>query len=576
MYKYKAGLNHYKPIDTDSLIQNINTKEAKYLQHVLYENAITLVQNNNDILPLQNIDKLHLASLSIGDTLSGTFSSMLSRYARVDQYFLSKNYKKQEADSILKALGKYEYVIVALLSTNNLPAGNFGIIHKSLDFIDTLQKQNNIILNVFANPYTLSLFKNIECIDALILSYQNNIYAEELSAQLIFGGIASKGKLPVTVTPELPLNTGIQTDSAIRLKYTLPRELNISENDISKIDSIALNGIKNKAYPGCVVLVAKDGKVFYNKAFGYHTYDKKLPLLTTDIFDVASITKIEATTMAIMKLYDEGKIILNKNLEFYLPYLNGTNKGHIVIKDVLAHQAKLKAWIPFYLETIKKGIPDPKLYSKVKSKKFPFRVADSLYVRKDYPDTIMKKIIESPLNKKKEYLYSDLGFYLLMKIVEKVSGQDFYSYLYENFYKPLGMANTGFRPRERFKLSRIIPTEIDYAWRKQLVIGDVNDQGAALLGGISGHAGLFSNAYDMAALMQMLLQKGEYANKRYFKASTVDEFTKCQFPSNKNRRGLGFDKPTLDSKEAGPCCKSASALSYGHSGDTGTYCWVDP
>jgi CubicO group peptidase (beta-lactamase class C family) len=356
----------------------------------------------------------------------------------------------------------------------------------------------------------------------------------------------------------------------------MPEEAGIKEKYLTLIDSIALNGIKNKAYPGCVILVAKDGKVFYHKAFGYHTYENKVPTLTSDIFDMASVTKVEATTMAVMKLVDEGKLDLDKQLGDYLPYLKRTNKAHVVIRDLLAHQARLKAWIPFYKETIRNGKLDTNIYHKLRSDNFPFRVADSLYIRKDYPDSIIGEIIKSPLNKKKEYLYSDMGFYLMMKIVEKVSGQSFDSFVNENFYAPLGMGNTGFMPRQRFSLDRIVPTEIDSTWRKQLVHGDVDDQGAAMMGGICGHAGLFSNAYDLAAMLQMMLQKGEYADRRYLKASTIDEFTRYQFPDNKNRRGLGFDKPSVIPKEAGPCCKSASPLSYGHSGFTGTFFWVDP
>lgn len=337
-----------------------------------------------------------------------------------------------------------------------------------------------------------------------------------------------------------------------------------------------MKGIKNKAYPGCVILAAKDGKVFYDKAFGYHTYENKVPTSINDIFDMASVTKIEASTMAIMKLYDDGKLDIDKQLGDYLPILKGSNKEHIVIRDVLTHQARLKAWIPFYLETIKKGKIDTNIYHKVKSAKYPFRVAENLYIRKDYPDSIIQEIIRSPLNKKKEYLYSDMGFYLMMKIIEKITGESFETYLHDNFYTPLGMSSTGFKPREKFKLLRIVPTEIDTVWRKQLLYGDVDDQGAAMMGGICGHAGLFSNANDLATLMQMIIQKGEYAGERYFKDSTVEEFTRYQFPQNNNRRALGFDKPALFSKENGPCCKSASLLSFGHSGFTGTYFWVDP
>lgn len=574
--KYKAGLNEYMPIKTKNLFTDLNTSYAKNLQNKLVENTLTLVKNNNNILPLKKLDTLCLASLSIGDTVVSEFQKVMSRYASIDNFYANKKIKKSEVDSLISILKNYSYVIVSIQNTTNLANENFGISNETIAFIDTLKDQNKIILDIFANPYSLGRFENTDNIDALIVSYQDNIITENLSAQLIFGAITATGKLPVTSSAEFPLNTGIPTLISGRLKYTTPYEVGIDEKDLLKIDSLANLGIASKAFPGCVILVAKDGKVFYNKAFGSHTYDNKVPTLTNDIFDMASITKIEASTMAIMKLVDDDKLNLDAHLVDYLPYLKGTNKAHIIIRDLLAHQARLKAWIPFYKETIKNGKIDTNIYHKIKSAKYPYRVADSLYIRKDYPDTIMMEIIKSPLNKKKEYIYSDMGFYLMMKIVEEISDQSFETFVQDNFYAPLGMGNTSFSPRDKFLLNRIVPTEIDTAWRKQLVWGDVNDQGAAMMGGVSGHAGLFSNAYDLATIMQMMLQKGEYAGKRYLKDSTVEEFTKYQFPENDNRRGLGFDKPALNKKETGPCCDSASSASYGHSGFTGTFFWVDP
>ncbi|MFH0865788.1 MAG: glycoside hydrolase family 3 N-terminal domain-containing protein [Bacteroidota bacterium] len=576
LYKYRAGLASFKPVKIDSLYEDLNSPEAENIQHELYEKSITLVKNDNNLIPLLCIDTLCIASVAIGDSSLKSYQSVLSRYAPVDAYALSKRHKKKEADSLMKMLSNYDLVIISLHNTTNLAYNDFGITQQTIDFIDTLRQSKKIILDFFANPYSLVMLKDTENIESIIVSYQDNAISEMLSAQIIFGGISCDGKLPVTASSEFPLNAGIVSDSVCRLKYTIPQELNISPEDLAQIDSIALKGIKEKAYPGCVVLVAKDGKVFYNKAFGYHTYENKVPMLASDIFDMASITKIAASTLAIMKLYDEVKLNIDMQLGMYLPILKKTNKEHIVIRDLLAHQAKLKAWIPFYKETFKNGKIDTNIYKKVKSEKYPYRVADSLYIRIDYQDSIIHEIIKSPLLKKKEYVYSDMGFYLMMKIVEKLSGEKFEDYLNENFYWPLGMSTAGFKPRERFELSRIVPTELDTAWRKQLVWGDVNDQGAAMMGGVCGHAGLFCNAYDIATLMQMLLQNGEYAGKKYLDSSTIAEFTKCQFPENKNRRGLGFDKPVLDQKESSLNSKSASASSYGHSGFTGTFFWVDP
>lgn len=575
-YKYKAGLNDFKKVETDSLYADINSYEAESIQHILYEKSTTLVKNSNNLLPLLRLDTLCIASLAIGDTSLKNFQSVLGRYASVDAYALDKNYKEKELDSVIKILANYNLVIISLHNTSNLAYNDFGITQKTIDFIDTIRQSKKVVLDMFANPYALAMLKNTDNIESIVVSYQDNIISEELSAQLIFGGISADGRLPVTASSSFPMNTGFVSDSVCRLKYTIPQELNIGPEDLTVIDSIALKGIKEKAYPGCVVLAAKDGKVFYNKAFGYHTYENKVAMRTSDIFDMASITKIAASTVAIMKLYDEGILDLDGQLGDYLPVLKKTNKEHIIIRDLLAHQAKLKAWIPFYKSTIKNDKPDTNIYKRIKSSKFPFRVADSMYIRVDYPDSIIQEIIDSPLNKKKDYLYSDMGLYLMMKIVEKLSGQKFDDYVAENFYIPLGMSATRFNPLDKFDISRIVPTEIDTAWRGQLVHGDVNDQGAAMMGGVCGHAGLFSNAYDMATLMQMLLQKGMYAGKKYLNATTIEEFTKCQFPENKNRRGLGFDKPVLAQSEWSLNSKSAPASSYGHSGFTGTFFWVDP
>ncbi len=575
--KWRLGLNNFKPIEIKGIVDDINSPEAAMLKRELFEKAITVVKNKNNILPLINLDTLCLASVSVGDSVTSEFQNALSFYGAFDHYNVGRNMKASEADSLLKLLHNYSCVVVGIQNTNNYANKDFGVCAQAISFIDSLKKQNKVILDIFANPYVLSRFTNTDNIDAVIVSYQDNPTTDDLSAQMIFGAQTSSGKLSVTASPEFPVNTGISLNvDTLRLKYTIPEAVGIDEKYILRIDSIAKDGILKKAYPGCVILAAKDGKVFYNKAFGDHTYENKIPTQCTDIFDMASITKIEASTMAIMKLYDEGKIDLDKRLVDYLPCVKGSNKAHIVIRDLLTHQARLKAWIPFYKTTMKNGWVDTNIYHKFPSDKFPFRVAEGLYIRKDYPDSIIQQIIKSPLNKKKEYLYSDMGFYLMMKIVEKISGQSFESFVQENFYVPLGMGSTGFNPRLRFSLDRIVPTEYDSTWRRQLVHGDVNDQGAAMMGGTCGHAGLFSTASNIATIMQMLLQNGYYAGRQYLKPSTIVEFTRCQFPDNNNRRGLGFDKPPVNPADVWPCCKSASALSFGHSGFTGTYFWVDP
>ncbi|MCD4788388.1 MAG: serine hydrolase, partial [Bacteroidales bacterium] len=377
-------------------------------------------------------------------------------------------------------------------------------------------------------------------------------------------------------TDNFSIGSGINTKSINRLKYTIPEEVGIASENLKKIDSIVLYNIKEKATPGCQILIAKDGKVIYRESFGYHTYKKGNFVKNEDLYDIASLTKIAATTLSVMKLSDEGSLDIDRQLKKYLPFLKNTDKGNIIIREMMAHQARLQPWIPFYLNTIKYGKPDTSLYRSSIEENYTVKVANKLYIRKDYEFTIYDSIISSKLRKRKEYKYSDLGFYLLKKSIGNITNQPFDNYVYANFYKPLGLQTICFNPTEQFKLSSIIPTENDKEFRKQLIHGYVHDPGAAMLGGVSGHAGLFSNANDLAVIMQMLLQNGEYGGKRYINSNTVAEFTKRQFPLNDNRRGIGFDKPNTDDWENGPTCESVSIHSYGHSGFTGTYAWVDP
>jgi CubicO group peptidase (beta-lactamase class C family) len=361
-----------------------------------------------------------------------------------------------------------------------------------------------------------------------------------------------------------------------RLKYVSPEDIGIDSSKLKIIDSLALSGIKKRAFPGCQIVFAIDGKIFYNKSFGHPSYDDTVKVTEDDIYDLASVTKVAATTLAMMRLFEENKISLDEKLGTYLPELNGSNKEKLIIRDVMTHQAGLQAWIPFYVKTLRNGKPDPEIYQQQQSETFPLRVAEGLYIRKDYPDSVYCTIINSPLRPERDYKYSDMGFYFLRLIVEKQTGKPFEDYLSQSFYEPLGLITTGFHPLRRFPLSRIMPTELDTVFRKQLIRGDVHDPGAAMLGGVSGHAGLFSDATDLAVILQLFLNNGEYGGKQYFLPSTIKEFTRVQFPGKGNRRALGFDKPTLTVTSDGPSCKSASPESFGHSGFTGTYIWADP
>jgi len=576
--KQWVGLNHYEPIKLKNLYNDLHNINAELINRRLTEQSITILQNKDNLIPLKNLEQLKIASLSIGYKRINAFQKMLCNYAPIVHFGIDRNAGKETVDSILKQLANYNLVIINIDSTNNSPAKNFGLSQQSVDVLKAVMRNHKVIVNVSANPYILPKLDSLQYADAVIMSYEDNNYTGSLSAQLIFGGISSKGKLPVTASPYFRIGSGMETQAPIRFKYTIPEELNIDSKNLSRIDSIAIKGIKEKAYPGCQVFVAKDGKVIYQKSFGYHTYEKKMPVKNDDLYDLASITKIAASIASIMKLVDEHKINIDNTLGYYLPYLKGTNKEDLIIREVLAHQAGLKDWIPFYLRTMdKKGDYKPGIYSITQSDSFPFRVAEKLYMNKNYADTMMMRIIDSPVSEKHKYKYSDLGYYLMQKIIEDQTKTTLNEYVKNSFYNPLGLPTMGYRPRERFSLDRIVPTEDDKKFRKQLVHGDVHDYGAAMLGGVGGHAGLFSDANDLAVMMQMYMQKGEYGGRRYIDSLTLKEFTKCQYcVTNNNRRAVGFDKPETNKEKDNPVCDCVSYLSFGHSGFTGTLAWADP
>ncbi|MBN4051457.1 serine hydrolase, partial [bacterium AH-315-M05] len=527
------GLNNFQPVDLNDLYEDLNTSDADLLNRKLVESSLTLLLNRNDIIPLKGLDTLQIASFTIGQPSSSeigtTFRNTLNNYAPIKHFHIDKNASGEQIVSIIKKLSNYNLVIVSVHSNSNNPSKNFGITKQASEIVNGLRLHSRVVLAVFANPYGLSGFDGIENVEGLVIAYEDNEIAQSLSAQLIFGGISARGKLPVTVPPYFKVGSGIGTENPIRLKYTIPEEVGMDSKYLDKMDSIALNAIEEGATPGCQILVAKEGKVIYQKSFGYHTYENKIPVKNTDLYDLASITKIAATLVTIMKLQDEKKLDIDSTLGYYLPHLNTTNKDSIIIRELLAHHAQLRSWIPFWMKTVsgikydnrkKQFVTEnpgllENIYQEKPSDKFPVRVAENLYIHKDYTDSIMQDIIDSPLRKEKEYLYSDLGYYFLFQIIEKITGNAIEDHVSENFYAPLGLSTMGYNPREQFDLKRIIPTENDTLFRSQLIHGDVHDPGVAMMGGAGGHAGVFSNANDLAILMQMLLQKGAYGGRRY-------------------------------------------------------------
>jgi len=570
--KQKVGLDRYRPVPIPNLADDLNTSAAKALNQELYRKAMVVIRNIDSTLPLKNLEQRQIACISIGSSTGNVFQSSITRYCPVTCYSAPSFTPMSE---LLQAAKKANTVILSMHALNGNPKQSYGFPSDLGVFIDSLPANSSVILAIFGTPYVLPLIPNAEKIKSIVLAHQESPESMAAAAEVIFGGTAAKGQLPVSGGISYPLATGFQTD-VTRLSCILPEEARISSKSLIKIDELIQQGILDKAYPGCQVLMAKDGEVFYDKAFGNPTYDDTEAVKPHDLYDLASLTKVLATTLAVMKLYDDTLIDLDKKAYTYLPILRHTDKKHITVRQLLAHASGLKPFIPFYLSTLKDGQPDPAIYATSRSDSFPVQVADNLFIRAAYRQAMIDTIIDSKAGKNKKYVYSDLNFILLREIIENITCMPMEQYLEREFYQSLGLTTLCFNPLDKFPVDRIMPTENDQVFRKQLLHGHVHDQAAAMMGGVSGHAGLFSNAGDLAVILQMILNKGKYGGTRYLREATVEEFTRVQFPEKENRRGAGFDMPPLEPDPNGPVCLSASPLSFGHSGFTGTYFWADP
>ena len=567
-YKYKAGLNKYKPVEPINLFHDINPDSNEQLQYELYENAVTVVKNDEGILPIKDLNQ-KIAYVKLGDDTNSSFVTTLKKYTEVTEV------ADTNVDSLLVKLKGYNTVIIGYHKSDKAWWKVPMLSDSDLQTIDKVGIQNKVILDCFAKPYVLSQIQNFDAIKGLVVSYQNQDVAQLVSAELLFGAIESKGKLSVSINDTYKAGDGLTTEKLNRLSFGVPESVNMSSEKLRQIETIAQKAIDGKMAPGMQILVARKGKIIYQKSFGKQTYEGNVKVKNTDLYDVASMTKMVATLPNVMQVYDQKKVTLETTLGEMLPIFKGSNKQQMTFKELLSHYGRLQAWIPFYkatLDSAKK--PLDRYYKKVYTEGFTKRVSDSLFLRDDYHDTIMKKIVNSPLIEKKEYRYSDFAFIILKQYLEKISNKHLDDLAYDNFYKSLGMNNTLYNPLKRFDKSVIAPTEIDTYFRHTLIQGYVHDMEAAMEDGVGGHAGIFSNAMDIAKIMQMYLQKGNYGGKQYFSEATFNDFNTCWFCAEGNRRGLGFDKPQLSG--GGPTCGCVSMSSFGHTGFTGTIAWADP
>ncbi|WP_422104672.1 glycoside hydrolase family 3 N-terminal domain-containing protein [Winogradskyella sp.] len=570
MAKYKVGLHKYAPVGLYNLDKDLNRIKDDVLYEALMENAITVLENKNSLLPLRDLETKNIAYVTLGDASGSTFYHELKKYTKVHHI------KADKLDGLISKLQNYNTVIIGFHKSNDNPWKGYKFKEKELAWLYEIARTNTVILDVFARPYALNDLRSIENIEGIVMSYQNSKIAQEKSAQLIFGSISALGKLPVSAGEFFPVGSGETYNSISNLSYGLPERVGMDSELLSRIDSVANYAVNNRMTPGIQLLVARKGKVIYNKNFGYHTYEKKNKVDFDDVYDVASLTKILATLPILMELEGQGSVSLDAKLGRLMAEYKNTNKKDITIKKMLSHYAQLKPWIPFYYATLDSVTkkPDPKYYRTKRSKAFDVEVTNSLFMRNDYKDSIQEIIKESELLSRLRYRYSDLPYYILKEYLEGFYDKSLHEITQDRYYRSLGANYTTYNPRNVFSLKDIVPTEVDNYYRYNKVHGYVHDMGAAMQGGIGGHAGVFSNANDVAKIMQMYLQSGFYGGKRYIKSKTIDKFNTCYYCEKDNRRGIGFDKPQLG--DEGPTCGCISMTSFGHSGFTGTYAWADP
>jgi len=568
--KYKVGLNNYQPIGTANLVEDLNRIKDNALYETLIEQAITIAKDDKKILPLRHLETKNIAYVSLGDDDGTPFYEELKKYGKVHKI------EDNNLDGLIEKLQNYNTVIVGFHKSNDNPWKSYEFTNKELTWLYEIARTNTVILNVFARPYALLDIESITNIESVVVSYQNSKVAQEKSAQLIFGAFSAKGTLPVSAGPYFKVGDGVQRNSLERLAYTIPERVGMDSEKLKEIDAIAQYAVNGKMTPGIQILVARKGKVIYNKNFGKHTYDGKQQVESDDIYDVASLTKIVATLPLLMELEEKGIVSLESKLGDILPYYKNSNKKNITLIKMLSHYAQLKPWIPFYYATLDSVTkkPSSKYYSTTRKPGFTTEIAPNLYMRDKYQDSIPKIIKDTDLLNSLRYRYSDLPYYIVKQYLEKHYNRPLNELAQDHFYKSLGANNTLFNPYKTISNTKIAPTEEDDYYRFQKVQGYVHDMGAAMQGGVGGHAGVFSNANDIAKIMQMYLQKGYYGGVRYLKPETIDKFNTCYFCDENVRRGVGFDKPQLG--EEGPTCGCISMTSFGHSGFTGTYAWADP
>lgn len=675
-----VGLDRYQPIQLEKLVEDVNTVESDVINHTITQQSITCLKNELQLLPVSNLTQ-RIAVLTVGGSTGvSEFYDMVSNYAKADYYILSHQAGDNEINTVFEQLSKYDLVLATGHFTDIRSYRKYGLTPQNIRILQRLSTMKQVVLSILGSPFILAAVPELSKCKSLLMAYQQSTYTERIVPQVIFGALPAKGKLPLTLNAEFYYGMGTMLPAINRLSYTVPEMVGLDRIALSRdLDSLIYSGLNQRAYPGCVLQVAKDGKVIFEKAYGYHTYPDQSTRIyantnpdystsyiddamdngihnsissdtakqgtartdTTglvqkdDLYDLASLTKITASALALMELVSENKVNPEKKLSQYIPSLKNSIMGSVIFRDALTHRAGLKPWIPFWKDaidttaTIHKALKQnpalsdlaiyrikkpgffkrlfgakpmktldtiatlkdkpefwrlalnkdtrtwkKNIFSDEMSATYPVAVAHNMYLHQRYSDRIFQKIKNTPLDNPGKYVYSDLHFYFYPEMIQYLTGQSMESYL-EKTYTSLGCHDLKFNPWKTSSIGTVIPTEYDSIFRQQLLHGYVHDEGAAMLGGISGHAGLFGTANDVIRLMQMYLWKGNYGHKQYIRPEVLQEFTSCQFPQEHNRRGLIFDKKGFE-----PDTRNIPALSseqaFGHSGFTGTYAWADP
>ncbi len=568
--KYWAGLSEYRPVSLEDVQNDISTPYDDVLLEKLFEEAITLVKNESSSIPIVNLQEKRRAYIHLGDASGEEFHKALNAYQKVPEL-------DRFAEGFSQKIEQYDQLIIGFHKADDKFWRSYKLSKEELVFLENISKKKDVVLTVFTSPYSLLDLTDLDDFESLVVAYQNDNVAQRVTAEKLFGASSFKGKLPVGISEEFPVGTGLKSPELGRLLYRLPGSVGVDPQKLVKIDTLLQTAIDESMTPGLVVLAARHGKIFYHKSFGSQTYKGEIPMENQTVFDLASLTKILSGTAVLMRATEDGVIDLDDNLGGVFPVLKDSNKDSLILRQALSHSAGIKAWIPYYLETLDREsrMPDSIHYRSRFSDQFNIEITDSLYLLSSYKDTIYKRIFDSELRQKKDYKYSGLLFYLLPEFTLSNYGQDMDDFTKSNFYDPLGASTLGYNPLDYIDPSIIAPSEEDDYFRMGRIKGRVHDMGAAMMGGVSGNAGLFGSAIDVAKMMQMYLQRGVYGGRRYFDASTLNLFNKRYYLDIENRRGLGFDKPQLESDRDSDR-RPVSALSFGHSGFTGTYTWVDP